>query len=43
MRQVSTQVFRLPVWLQDYATRQNVPQTMEHVRRWVDSGGTYRP
>ena len=33
----------LPVWLQDYATRQNVPQTMEHVRRWVDSGGTYRP
>ena len=33
----------LPVWLQDYATRQNVPQTMENVRRWVDSGGTYRP
>jgi hypothetical protein len=33
----------LPVWLQDYATRKNVPQTMEHVRRWVDSGGSYRP
>jgi hypothetical protein len=33
----------LPVWLQDYATRKNVPQTMEHVRRWVDSGGTWRP
>jgi len=33
----------LPGWLQDYATRKNVPQTMEHVRHWVDSGGTYRP
>ena len=33
----------LPEWLQDYATRKNLPQTMEHVRRWIDSGGTYRP
>jgi len=33
----------LPVWLQDYATRKNVPQTMERMRRWVDSNGTYRP
>jgi hypothetical protein len=33
----------LPVWLQDYATRKNVPQTMEHVRHWVDSDGTWRP
>jgi hypothetical protein len=33
----------LPPFLQEYATRKNVPQTMDHVRRWVDSGGTWRP
>lgn len=33
----------LPVWIQDYATRKNVPETMERMRRWVDSNGTYRP
>ena len=33
----------LPGFLQDYATRKNVPQTMDHVRRWVDSNGTWRP
>lgn len=33
----------LPAWLQDYATRKNLPQTMDHVRRWIDSDGTYRP
>lgn len=33
----------MPIWLQDYATRKNVPQTMDRMRRWVDSDGTYRP
>jgi hypothetical protein len=33
----------LPIWVQEYATRQNLPQTMERMRRWVDSNGTYRP
>lgn len=33
----------LPHWLQDYATRKNVPATVDRVRRWVDSNGTYRP
>lgn len=33
----------LPVWVQDYATRKNLPQTMDRMRRWVDSDGTYRP
>ena len=33
----------LPRWIQVYATRKNVPRTLEFVRRWVDSDGTYRP
>lgn len=33
----------LPSWLQDYATRKNVPATVDNIRRWIDSGGTYRP
>jgi hypothetical protein len=33
----------LPIWLQDYATRKNLPKTLERVQRWVDSNGTYRP
>lgn len=33
----------MPIWLQDYATRKNLPQMMERMRRWVDSNGTYRP
>jgi hypothetical protein len=33
----------VPGIVQDYATRKNVPRTLERVRRWVDSGGTWRP
>lgn len=33
----------LPGFLQDWATRKNVPQTLERTRRWVDSGGKWRP
>jgi hypothetical protein len=33
----------LPAFLQDYATRKKLPESMDHVRRWVDSGGTWRP
>jgi hypothetical protein len=33
----------VPAFLQDWLTRKNLPQTMERVRLWVDSGGTYRP
>jgi hypothetical protein len=33
----------VPGFLQDYITRRNLPETMERNRRWVDSGGTYRP
>jgi hypothetical protein len=33
----------LPGFLQDYATRQKLPESMENVRRWVDSGGRWRP
>jgi hypothetical protein len=33
----------LPTWFQEYATRKNVPATVDHIRLWVDSNGTYRP
>ena len=33
----------VPASLQDWITRKNLPQSMEHVRQWVDSGGSYRP
>jgi hypothetical protein len=33
----------VPGFLQDWITRKNLPRTMERVRKWVDSGGTYRP
>src|SRR5262249_20662040 len=33
----------LPAFVQDLATRKNVPQTVDHTRRWVDSGGSWRP
>jgi hypothetical protein len=33
----------VPAFLQDWITRKNMPSTMERVRLWVDSGGTYRP
>jgi hypothetical protein len=33
----------LPLWLQDAVTRKNLPATVERVRLWVDSNGTYRP
>jgi len=33
----------LPGFLQEMATRKNVPQTLERCRRWIDSDGTYRP
>ena len=33
----------VPGFLQDWITRKNLPKTMERVRMWVNSGGTYRP
>ncbi len=33
----------VPAFLQDWITRKNLPKTMERVRKWVDSGGTWRP
>ena len=33
----------LPAFLQDMATRSKLPEAMQNVRRWVDSGGTWRP
>jgi hypothetical protein len=33
----------LPTWFQEYATRKNVPATVDYIRLWVDSNGTYRP
>jgi hypothetical protein len=33
----------LPAFLQDYATRTKLPESVDHVRQWVDSRGTYRP
>lgn len=33
----------LPKFLQTWVTRKNLPRTLERARRWVDSGGSYRP
>lgn len=33
----------VPSFLQDWITRKNIPGTMKHVRRWVESDGEYRP
>jgi hypothetical protein len=33
----------LPGFLQQYATRTKLPESMHNVRRWIDSGGVYRP
>jgi hypothetical protein len=33
----------LPAFLQDMATRKNLPQTLDRCRRWIDSDGRYRP
>ncbi len=33
----------LPSFLQDAATRRNVPRVVEHIRLWVNSNGRYRP
>jgi hypothetical protein len=33
----------LPRRLQAWVTRKNLPRTIDRARRWVDSGGTYRP
>jgi hypothetical protein len=33
----------LPAFVQDRATRQNVLETIESTRQWVDSGGRWRP
>ncbi len=33
----------VPGFLQDWITRKNLPRTMDRVRLWVDSLGTYRP
>jgi hypothetical protein len=32
----------LPSFLQDYATRKNVPKSLQNARRWVNSDGTWR-
>ena len=32
----------LPGFLQDYATRKNVPKSLQNARRWVNSDGTWR-
>ena len=32
----------LPGFLQDWTTRKNVPETVERLRKWVDSGGAWR-
>lgn len=33
----------LPSSLQDYATRRRLPEAMQMTKRWVDSGGRWRP
>lgn len=33
----------LPDFLEEFATRTKLPEAMQGVRRWIDSGGTYRP
>lgn len=33
----------LPEFLQEYATRKKLPESMDAVRRWIDSGGRWRP
>lgn len=33
----------LPAFLQAYATRKEVPKTLENARRWIDSDGRWRP
>lgn len=33
----------LPAFLAELGTRTKLPEAMQHVRRWIDSGGTYRP
>jgi hypothetical protein len=33
----------LPSFLQEFATRKNLPQTLERCRHWIDSDGRYRP
>jgi len=33
----------VPAALQDWITRKNVPTTMNHVRQWVNTNGSYRP
>ena len=33
----------LPAFLQEIATRKNLPQTLDRCRRWIGSDGRYRP
>ena len=33
----------VPRSMQEALTRKKVPELLDHVRRWVDSGGTWRP
>jgi len=33
----------LPRFLQSWVTRKNLPRTIDRARRWVDSGGSWRP
>lgn len=33
----------LPAFLQDFATEKKLPDSMDQLRRWVDSGGRWRP
>lgn len=33
----------VPGFLQNGITRKNVPETLDHTRQWIDSGGQWRP
>ena len=33
----------LPGFVQGWITQRNLPKSIEHCRKWVDSDGTYRP
>ncbi len=33
----------LPTWIEEGVTRRNIPETLEHCRQWIDSGGRWRP
>ncbi len=33
----------LPNWIEEGVTRRNIPETLEHCRQWINSGGRWRP